>query len=334
MQGSAPLKSNAVFGAYLRLSEAFVRNELHDQNPIFSFVLSSEAETYLSYLVERLSFLRQKGSNNAEKQAYLNNDASNVARSLDMQLKRSAPKKRTRSVSKTYKSSLLLVLNSGDVSEHGISDEVANEAVKILSNEEIIQTFSLLSDLHLSDIEQFNAVYHTARERYRRANAHASEAHNSEEKTHFKFSNLCRYLSLIGFKDIISKTATLDSKMLFKLRNLPSMKEMNNVYFECQDQDDIDALLSTLQEFKINGKIRSLFKHSSGAVVAYFFESLNHADIGKKALNKALEHLAKMFFCDLSEEVFAQKIYAIYATAETLEKEIIGLTNKRSMGSA
>ncbi|NOT66326.1 MAG: hypothetical protein HOP06_09940 [Methylotenera sp.] len=330
MQGSAPLKSKSVFIAFTRLAEAFQRNELHEEKPIFSFVLSGESESYLSYLVERLSFLRVKGGHNAERSAYLGNDGLTAAQMLDKCLNIRHVKKRTRSVSDEYKSSLLLSLRSGRYNEHGVKDDVAEKAIKLLTEEQIIQTHHLIESLHLQDIEQVNAVYRTARERYRKANAYGSESINSETKPHFKWKNILAYLSHINLTTILSKDSALEPMLLYRLRILKSLKAMNDIYFECQDQADIDALLNILNQLRINGKLRSLLKQSPGAAIAYFFESLNQAEIGYKSVNKGLEELSKVFLLNVADEVFAKKVYSIHSCMEMLARDLAVLTHHSS----
>ncbi len=328
MQGSAPLKSKSVFVAFTRLAEAFQRNELHEEKPIFSFVLSDDSESYLSYLVERLSLLRAKGGHNVERLAYLGNDGLSAAQTLDKSLNLGYVKKKTRSVSSEYKSSLLLALQSGRYSEHGIEDEVAAKAIKILTNEQIIQTHHLLESLGLADIEQVNTVYRTARERYRKANAYGSESTNSETKPHFQWKNIWAYLSQLNLTSILAKDLALTPTLLYRLRTLRSLKAMNDLYFECQDQSDIDALLNILHGFRMNGKFRSLLKQSPGAAVAFFFEALNQADIGYKPISKGLEQLAKTFLLDVTDEVFAKKVYFIHSRAEILAQDLAALTRQ------
>lgn len=326
MQGSAPLKSAGVFLAYTRLAEAFQRNEAHqEKDPVFSFVLSSEPESYLGYLAERLSFLRGKGDFNTERQAYLGNDGLNAARQLDKVIDIGTVRKRTKSVSGEYKSTLLFAFKSGNAEELKIPDAVAKQAIAILNDEEIIQTHFLLTSLKLSEQEQINAVYRAARERYRKANAYGSEAIDSESKAHFQWRNVWAYLGLLGMSGLLSKESALNATLLFKLRALPSFKAMNDYYFECQDQEDIDALLKLLHQLQVNGKLRSLLKQSPGAAVAFFFETLNQAEIGYKSVNKGLEQLAKIFLLDVADEVFAKKIYAIHASAEALRKDLAAL---------
>lgn len=326
MQGSAPLKSKSVFVAFTQLAEAFQRNELHEEKPIFSFVLSDESESYLSYLVERLSFLRAKGGHNAERLAYLGNEGLAAAQALDKSLNLAHVKKKTRSVSGEYKSSLLLALRSGRYDEHGIKDEVAAKAIQILTDEQMIQTHHLLESLSLPGIEQVNAVYRTARERYRRSNAYGSESLNSETKPHYQWKNIWAYLSQLGLTSLLAKNSVLTPTLLYKLRTLKSLSAMNDLYFERQDQADITALLNILHELRMNGKLRSLLRQSPGAAVAFFFEALNQAEIGYKSVNKGLEQLAKTFLLDVADEVFAKKVYAIYSCAELLSRDITALT--------
>lgn len=328
MQGSAPLKSTQVFGAFMRLSEAFQRDETHEESPVFSFVLSNEAESYLDYLVERLSFLGEtdKGKDNTEKNAYLSNNGLVVAKALDKSLNLRNVKKRTKSVSKEYKTSFLLVLRSGRFEEHGIKDEIAEKAIKILTDEEVIQTHHLLNALTLSDVEQVNAIYRAAREKYRKANAYGSESLNSETKAHFKFKNVSLYLDRLGFSKVLNRDPILTPTLLFKLRALKSLQAMNDVYFGCQDQADINALFEILHQLKINGRFKSLIKESPGAAVAFFFEALDQAGIGNKSINKVLEQLAKAFFVSVTDEVFAKKIYAIHLCIENLERDLSSLS--------
>lgn len=321
MQGSAPLKSKSVFGAFSQLAEAFQRNELHEEKPVFSFVLSNETESYLSYVVERLSFLKTKDNENIEKLAYLENDAKDTAQRLDKLLNLNVVKKRTRSVSNEYKASLLIALSSGSYNEHGIEDEVAVKAIEILSQEDLIQTHSLLKSLNLIKVEQINAVYRAARERYRNSNAYGSESLNSETKPHFKWKNVWLYLSSLGLEELLQSSLTLDPKLLFTLRALKSFKALNEIYFECQDQDDIDALLLVMKKLRLDGKFVTLKKQSFPATVSLFFETLNQTDIGYKSLNKALEHLAKMFVLDVADEVFAKKIYLTHKLIENFHRD-------------
>jgi hypothetical protein len=325
MQGSAPLKSKNVFVAFTQMAEAFQRNEMHEEKPIFSFVLSDESESYLSYLVKRLSFLRSKGGYNVERFAYLWNDGLVAAQALDTSLSLAHVKKRTRSVSDEYKSSLSRVLQSGRYDEHGIKDEVAAKAIKILTDEQTIQTFCLLKSLSLQDIEQVNAVYQTARERYRRSNAYGCMSLNSETKPHYQWRNIWAYLSQLGFADLLANSSALTPTLLYKLRSLKSLSAMKDIYFECQDQTDITALLNILHGLRVNGKLRSLLRQSPSAAVAFFFEALNQAEIGYKSVNKGLEQLAKAFLFDVVDEVFAKKMYVIYSYAELLSRDIIAV---------
>ena len=326
MQGSAPLKSKSVFIAFSKLVEAFQRNEMHEDRPIFSFVLSDQSESYLSYFSERVPFLKKMGGQNTELSAYVNNEGRVAAQILDTRLNLTNVKRRTNSVSEEYKSSLLFALRSGRVNEHGILDAVAKQAIEILSNEQIIQTHHLLESLGLADREQINAVYRLARERYRRANAFGSESINSETKTHFKWKNISNYLLNTGVASFLSKRSTLTPAMLFKLRNLKSLKAMNELYFECQDQSDVDAFFNVLRELRADGKLRSLMKQSPGAAVAFFFEALNQSEIGYKAVNKGLEQLAKIFLLDIADEMFAKKVHLIYSSAELLEQDLAKLS--------
>lgn len=322
MQGSAPLKNKSVFLAFAKLVEAFQRNEMHENKPIFSFVLSDQAESYLSYLSERVPFLKKMSGQNTELAAYMNNDARTTAQVLDSRLNLNNVTRRTHSVSNEYKSMLLFALRSGHVSEHGVVDSVAVRAIDILSNEQIIQTHQLLESLGLADREQINAVYRLARERYRRANAFGSESINSETKAHYQWKNVSTYLLNTGIANVLSKKSNLTPALLFKLRSLKSLKVMNELYFDCQQQSDADAFFAVLHQLRVNGKLRSLMKQSPGAAIAFFFEALNQSEIGYKAVNKGLEQLAKIFLLDVADEMFAKKVHLIYSSAELLEKDL------------
>ena len=330
MQGSAPLKSKNIFLAYTQLSEAFQRNEKHEDKPIYSFVLSNEVESYLSYIVQRLSFLRGISGTNTELISYIRNNAQDVSKLLDKNLNLKTVQKRTQSVSSEYKSSLLITLASGKFEEHGITDETAFKAIQLLSDEEIIQTHHLINSLSLVDVEQINSIYRVARDRYKNANAFGCESLNTEAKPHFNWKNISLYLDALNLPKFVYSDIELTPYLLFKIRNLSSLKQMNNIYFECQNQQDITALLEMLNQFKINGKLRSLLKQSPAIAIAFFFETINQAEIGYKTINKALEQLAKVFLSDVTAEIFAKKIYLVHTSAMKFENDLAMLTKHSS----
>lgn len=325
MQGSAPLKNQNVFLAYRRLSEAFLRNEAHEEKPIFSFVLSSESESYLNYIVERLSFLRNRDKENTELTTYINNDAAKVASFLDKNINVNHVKKRVKSVSKEYKSSLSLVLNSGSFIEHGIKDEVAKKTINLLTNEEIIQTHHLLKSLDLNEIEQINCLYRVARDRYRKANAFGSNSINSETKPHFLWSNVWRYLNGIGLTPILNNNRALTCSTLFKLRNSKYLKELNNIYYECQHQEDINILLELISRPRINYNLKSIIKESNKILIPYIFEAISKSEVAPKPLVKGMELIVTRYMTDTVNEILAKKIFLVHGLMENLSNEIKNL---------
>ena len=336
MQGSAPLKSLSVYSAYRSLGEAFQRNEVNEPHPVFAFVLSEESEDYTSYLRKRLEFLQQHGGENAEQKAYIANHGTDTSKMLDADLSLVEIPKRTRSVSTAFRKTLASSLQSGNIGNNHVTDETANEAMRKLQASENIQTFAFIDSLEVADARQLDAIYDLVREKYRRSNAYGSECIDSDERLQFQVRNVSRFLKSIGLAKVLLSPLGLTASLLFKLRGLKSFRELKAEYFRCQSQEDINELLHIIEQFSMNGKVRGILKQSPAAAIAIIFEALNEAQIGYKAINKGLEHLAKALLRDAFDEVFAKRCYRVLNGLEELKKEMHHLTNalrSRSLGS-
>jgi hypothetical protein len=322
MQGSAPLKSTAVFHAYQKLSEAFTRNESHALMPIYAFVLSDEAEDYESYIVQRLDSLQGQGEANAERQAYLKNDGVNVSKRIDADLSFVDIPRRTRSVSKSYRKGLVKTLQIDSESTSAVSHETAEIALRRIDSMENIQTFYLLGTLGLRDRHQLLAMYKLARKKYRQANAFGCEAINSEDSPLFIPRNITRFIHAIGLMPYLDVSRNLSANALFKLRQIPSIQLLKNEYYMCQSDADIDELINIITMLRLNGRIRSAVKHSPAALVALIFEGLSQANIGNKAINKGAEVLTKVMFENAVDEHFAKRCYRLFALIEQFNQEL------------
>jgi hypothetical protein len=326
MQGSAPLKSRQVMLAYIRLLEAFRRNEDHESTPVFAFALSDEAEGYTEYVLDRMHKLRGAGDSNAERSAYLGNQAIEAAKHLDADLSLSDVPRRKRSVSSAFRRGLLSLLRSNDPKKSGISEETSQRAIEKVTESEQIQTFRLLASLNLHEAEQAQALYKATRNRYRQANAFGIGAMNSDDSPVWSPSHIVRFLEAIGLQPWLSADANLASELLFKIRRLESFRELRTEYFTAQSDADLDELTTMLRNLRVNGKVLSSVRQSPGALAALVFEGLNEAKIGYKSLNKAGELLTKTVLSDVADEYFAKRVYRLHALIEQLERETCGLT--------
>lgn len=326
MQGSAPLKSRQVLLTYIRLLEAFRRNEEHEPDPVFAFVLSDEAEGYTEYVLNRLHMLRNAGNSNAERNAYLANQARDAAQRLDADLALVDVPRRKRSVSSAFRRGLLSVLRFNDPGRTGMSEETSQRAIEKISQSEQIQTFRLLSSLNLRQADQTRALYQATRSRYRAANAFGIGAMNSDDSPVWSSQHITRFLDAIGLQPLLSSEATLTCELLFKLRRFESFRALRAEYFTAQSDSDLEALTTMLKNLRLNGKVISSARQSPGALAALVFEGLNEAKIGYKSINKAGELLTKTLLSDLADEHFARRVYRLHALVEDLKREMCGLT--------
>ncbi len=325
MQGSAPLKSHKVLLSYLRLLEAFKRNENHEAIPVFAFVLSDEAEGYTEYILDRLHILRGTGNANAENAAYQMNNAIDAAKQLDAQLSMVNVPRRKRSVSKAFRNGQLALLRSNDPKNSGISLETSERAIEKVNDSEQIQTFKLISSLNLKEADQARALYQATRNRYRQANALGIGAMSSDDSPVWAPSHITRFLDAIGLQPWISDIRHLTAELLFKIRRIESYRALREEYFNAQSDADLVELTTMLRNLRLNGKVLSTVRQSPGALAALVFEGLNELKIGYKSLNKAGELITKTVFSDLADEHFAKRCYRLHSLVEQLERETSGL---------
>ena len=327
MQGSAPLKSRQVLLAYIRLLGAFKRNEDHEPTPVFAFALSDEVEGYTEYVLDRLHKLKSSGESNAERTAYLGNQAVDAAKQLDADLSVIDVPRRNRSVSGAFRRGLLSLLRSNEPSKTGISEETSQRAIEKINESEQIQTFKLLASLNLRESEQAQALYKVTRNRYREANALGIGAMNSDDSPAWSPSHIARFLDAIGLQSLLADEAKLTSELLFKIRRLESFRALRAEYFVAQSDADVDELTTMLRNLRLKGKVLSSVRQSPGALAALVFEGLNEAKIGYRSINKAGELLTKTVLTDMADEYFAKRVYRLHSLVEELEREKCGLTS-------
>jgi hypothetical protein len=326
MQGSAPLKSRQVLLAYIRLLEAFKRNEDHEPTPVLAFSLSDEAEGYTEYVLDRLHKLRNAGDNNAERIAYLGNQAVDAAKRLDSELSLIDVPRRKKSVSEAFRRGLLSFLRSSDIDKSGISSETSQRAIEKINETDQIQTFKLLASLSQLESVQAQALYKATRNRYREANAFGISAMNSDDSPVWSPKHIANFLDAIGLQPWLNEEINLTSELLFKIRRLDSFRGLRDEYFAAQSDADLVELTTMLRNLRVNGKVLSSVRQSPGALAALVFEGLNEAKIGYKSLNKMGELLSKTVLSDLADEYFAKRVYRLNALVEQLEREKCGLT--------
>jgi hypothetical protein len=330
MQGSAPLKSSKVLLAYIRLITAFCRNENHDPTPVFAFALSDESESYTEYIHSRMNTLDRiasidVGNNNAERDAYTQNEAIDAAKQLDSNLGSFNIPRRKKSVSKFFRNGLLGLLNGKDIIFSGITLETADIAINKINESEDLQTFKLINSLGLRNLEQTQKIYIATRSIYRKANATGIEAMNSDDSPVWSPREIRRFLKAIGVDEILESNIQLTSEVLFKLRGMPSFKSLREEYFLCQSEDDINELVKILKELRLNGRVRSALQQSPGALSTLIFEALNDAKIGSKLFNKGAEQVAKIVLSNASDEYFGQRCYRLYGLVDQLKRDLCGL---------
>lgn len=326
MQGSAPLKSKQVLLAYIRLLEAFKRNEDHEPNPVFAFALSDDAEGYTEYILDRMDILRKSGDSNAERKAYLANNAIDAAKLLDCDLGAVNVPRRKKSVSKAYRRGLLGLLRINDPKTSGISEETSNHAIEKINGTEQLQTFRLISSLNLQEAEQARALYLATRARYRQANAIGVEALNSDDSPVWHNKAISNFLIAIGLEATLTQADSLSSEVLFKIRRIESFRALREEYFLCQSDADINEFIGILERLRLDGRVLSAVRQSPGALAALIFEGLNEAKIGYKSINKGAELLTKTVLSDVADEYFAQRCYCLYGHIDQLKRDLCGLT--------
>ena len=326
MQGSAPLKSRQVLLVYIRLLEAFKRNEEHEPTPIFAFALSDEAEGYTEYVLDRLHMLRNAGSSNAEKNAYLANQARDAAKRLDADLSVVDVPRRKRSVSSAFRRGMLSLLRDNDPKESGLTAETAHRTIERIAESEQIQTFKLLSGLNLQEVNQAQALYSATRRKYREANAFGIGAMNSDDSPVWSPRHIGTFLEAIGLEPLLADQSNLTSELLFKVRRFESFRALRTEYFTSQTDADLEALSTMLRNLRVNGKVLSSVRQSPGALAALVFEGLNEAKIGYRSINKAGELLTKTVLSDMADEHFAKRVYRLHELVEDLDREKCGLT--------
>jgi hypothetical protein len=326
MQGSVPLKSRQVLLAYIRLLEAFKRNEEHEPSPIYAFALSDEAESYTEYVLDRLHMLRKSGNSNAERNAYLANQARDSAKQLDADLSLIDVPRRKRSVSGAFRRGMLFLLRSNESRKAGLTEETSQRAIEKIKESEQIQTFKLLSSLSLREVDQAQALYKATRTKYREANAFGIGAMNSDDSPVWSPRHIRTFLDAIGIQALLADESNLTSELLFKLRRFESFRALRVEYFASQTDADLEALSTMLRNLRINGKILSSVRQSPGALAALVFEGLNEAKIGYRSINKAGELLTKTVLSDVADEHFAKRVYKLHELVEDLEREKCGLT--------
>lgn len=235
MQGSASLKSELIQSIFLKLKDAFSRDEHHDfSNPIFSFSLSNNAESYSDYLKKRLSKL--KGSN-AEINAYKNNNSIHTALELDKSLKFVNIYKPSKSVSKVFKKSTLIDINSLQFKDIESGNKFKNKAIIVANDLETFQSFNYIKALNIKSKQLNQVLYKLIRRNYLSANAMANESICTFDSIHFKEKNLFKFLKTIGILDFLEKNITFDASLLvFYLRLNSSILELKEFYFKCQSE--------------------------------------------------------------------------------------------------
>jgi hypothetical protein len=326
MQGSASLKSRQVQLAYIRLLEAFKRNEDHEPTPVYAFALSEVAEGYTEYQLDRFHILRNTGDSNAEKNAYLANQAHEAAKRLDADLSVINVPRRLRSVGSSFRRGLLTWLGMNEPAKTGVSAETAGRAIEKIRESEQIQTFELLRSLRLREQDQVKALYSGVRTRYREANAYGIGAMSSDDSPVWSPAHIAKFLNAIGLQPLLAQEVNLTSELLFKVRRFESFRALRTEYFMAQTDSDLERFTTMLVNLRLNGKVLSSARQSPGALAALVFEGLNEAKIGYKSINKAGELLSKTVLSDMADEHFAKRVYRLHELVEDLEREKCGLT--------
>ncbi len=322
MQGSAPLKNHQVFLSYLRLLEAFRRNENYEPTPVFSFVLGKDIDGYKKYLAQRLGMVNTHGANNAEQIAYGKNNGINTARKLDADLRLIQVPRRIHPVEAAFRESLIDQLECRGLETQNLHDETIEKTLRQIEQSETIQTFSLIKKLTLTDVEQKLEVYKIARAKYRQANAFGMGAINSDDSPILNFKIILNFFKAIGLIYIFRFPNELSAEILFRLRRLPSFRYLKERYLNCQNKNDTEGLIALLNKLRINGKFKCAIEQSPAAFVAICFETLNESNIGYKSVNKGLELLLKAVVSDAASEYFAQDCYQIFGMLELLKTDM------------
>lgn len=326
MQGSAPLKSKQVLLAYIRLLEAFQRNENHETKPIFAFVLNEDAVGYSEYILDRLTILRKSDDSNAEREAYKKNDGIEAAKTLDATLGIINVPRRKISVSKVFRQGLLSFLLANNPKITGIYAETSQLAIEKIKEIEQLQTFNLISSLNIVEAEQLRILYDVTRHLYRQANAVGSEAMNSDDSPVWRSKAVFDFLAAIGLAEVFNQHSPLTSELLFKIRRIESFRALREEYFLCQSYGDIKELIDILKKLRLDGRVISAAHQSPGALAALIFEGMNEAKIGYKSINKGAELLTKAIFSDIADEYFAKRCYRLYGLVDQLKRDLGGLT--------
>lgn len=331
MQGSAPLKSKRVLNAYLKLAEAFRRNEHHEPTPVFAFSLSDEAEGYVEYISKRHTFLKNLGDDdNPESIAYRKNKALESAITLDTDLASTDVPRRKKSVSSIFRRGLLSSLLSNNPEKTGISEETSDLAKKAVQDSETIQTFSLISSLNLSEVAQARALYEVARARYRQANASSISAVNSDDSPVWSTARVFDFFEATGIHDFLRERKSISSEMLFRIRRCESFRMIREEYFLAQSDSDLIEFNVMLKALRVDGRVRSIIRQSPSAITALLFEALSEAKVGYRSINKAGEIIARTIASNEVDEFFAKRCYRLYDIMQKLNNELKAMTRKSS----
>lgn len=323
LQGSAPLKIKNIFKAYISLQEAFVRNENHEKTPIFSFVLSNDSENYTDYIKQRFSLLR---NDNIEKQSYMNNNALEVSRKLSSDLIFSNVKKRTKSISEVFRFSVADSFYSEETII--LEDNIILKAIERAENITFFQTFEFIKSLELNEPQKIKYIYDKVRQKYEQSNAFGCESSCDFETIQFQIKNIIKYIKVIGLDKLLKRSEALKAPLLFKLRKLASLQELNNFYFECQEQKDIDDFFDLILAVNTDKSLRNIMQQSPSDLIPLIFEYTSEFIPIPKLLSKGFEFIFKSSSNELTKNYYEQKKFQIFTASERLHRDVESLINK------
>ena len=327
MQGSSLLKIEKLQKIFMKLQETFTRDEKHNRNnPIFSFSLSKKDESYYDYLKERKSKIITKS--NPEINAYNSNNGVESALLLDKLLKYVGFQRKILSVDKLFKKNTLIDIKSLKFKniEHG--NKFKKKAIQTANEMETFQQYDFIKRLHIKSNDGRKFLFNMVNKNYLSSNAMANDAICTFDSIHFKEKNLYQFLDSINLLTFIKNNIHNPSLLVFYLRLDQSVTDLKDLYFKCQSNEEIYALITRIRAIKKYGKFKSLMNESPTAIISAFFTGLNENNIGFKSVNKVGELLTKATVTNSIDIQIAEEFKILVALLEKLHIDMIALQKK------
>ena len=266
----------------------------NNENPIIEFGLSINDEDFRNYVSSRQLFLKNR-EDNPEYRAYQSNDNLwSIAQWFD---RKGLEPKKLKSIGNVYRKL------ASDYIEYSSNPDLLNYGSIFLEKNSEFQTFNFISGYSGAQNEK---IYNDLRDEYVQAHSLVYFAANSRNVPCLRLDNLFKYAELLGIFNYVGRYENINSKVLFSIRSVVSIHDLNSYYLSCRTQEDIDEFfyLSTLivSDFDWRGAINKI--HALVPKMKYFdpnyifprsdgeFDILQRSKDYKKAINSFKLELA------------------------------------------